>query len=111
MKKVSLNKLSSTQKVVLLFAVLMVFSVDALFAQAGNGVTGLNAGVTEIKRYVVPVTNGVMAIGGVIGLIGGYMVYQKHNAGEPDAAKATIAWIGSLIFLIIVPLIVKGFFG
>lgn len=111
MKKFSLNNLTSTQKVVLLFAVLSVFSVDALFAQAGNGVTGIAAGVTEIKRYVVPVTNGVMAIGSVIGLVGGYMVYQKHNSGEPDASKATIAWVGSLIFLIVVPMIVKGFFG
>lgn len=111
MKKFSINKLSSTQKVVLLFAVLMIFSADAVLAQTGNGVTGLNAGVTEIKRYVAPVTNGVMALGGVIGLVGGYIVYQKHNQGEPDASKATITWVGSLIFLIIVPLIVKGFFG
>lgn len=109
MKKFSFNNLSVTQKAVLLFAVVMLFTTDVLFAQ--TGVTGINAGVTELKKYVAPVTNLTMAIGGIVGIVGGVRIYQKWNSGDQDISKELMGWGGSCVFLIVAPLIVKGFFG
>lgn len=105
----SFNNLSSTQKAIFLFALVMVLSTDVLFAQ--SGAAGVNAATTELKKYVPLVTNLIMAIGGIVGIIGGVRIYNKWNSGDQDVNKELMGWGGSCVFLIVAPLVVKGFFG
>lgn|SRR5690606_8475554 len=101
-------KFTVAQKSLLVLALVMFMSHD-IFAQ--TGVTGINAGITELKKYIAPITNLSMAIGGIVGIIGGVRIYNKWNSGDQDVNKELMGWGGSCVFLIVAPLVVKGFFG
>lgn len=104
-----MNKFKMNQKTIFTLLAVFVLAVDSMNAQ--NGVTGITAGVTILKTYITPITNLTMAIGGIVGIVGGIRVYSKWNSGDNDINKELMGWGGSCVFLIIAPLIVKGFFG
>nr|DAC75594.1 TPA_exp: conjugative transposon protein TraE [Elizabethkingia anophelis]DAC75677.1 TPA_exp: conjugative transposon protein TraE [Elizabethkingia anophelis]DAC76058.1 TPA_exp: conjugative transposon protein TraE [Elizabethkingia anophelis]DAC76121.1 TPA_exp: conjugative transposon protein TraE [Elizabethkingia anophelis]DAC76300.1 TPA_exp: conjugative transposon protein TraE [Elizabethkingia anophelis] len=52
-----------------------------------------------------------MAVGGVVGLIGGVRIYNKWSNGDQDINKEVVGWGGACLFLIIVPQFVSSFFG
>lgn len=80
------------------------------FAQ-GGGSTGINAATSSLKSYVNPVSLLILAIGAVVGLIGGVRVYIKWNAGDQDINKELMSWGGSCLFLVLVSVVIKAFFG
>lgn len=102
-------KIKMNQKLVFSLLAIFALSIESMHAQ--NGITGINAGITILKTYIAPIINLTMAIGGVVGIIGGIRIYNKWNSGDNDINKELMGWGGSCIFLIIAPLIVKGFFG
>ncbi|RDV11912.1 DUF4134 domain-containing protein [Pontibacter diazotrophicus] len=93
---------------VLFTAVTMLAFAQAAFAQ---GEEGINAGTSEIKKYVTPVTNLIIALGGVVALVGGVSVFIAWQNGSQDVGKKLMAWAGSCIFLMLVGAVVKAFFG
>jgi len=90
-------------------AMLLLISQGA-FAQ-GGGTTGINAATSSLAAYVDPVGNLILGIGAVVGLIGGVMVYIKWNSGDRDISKEVMSWGGSCIFLVLVSVVIKAFFG
>jgi len=82
----------------------------SLYAQ-GGGTTGINAATSSLASYVDPVSNLILGIGAVVGLIGGVMVYIKWNSGDRDISKEVMSWGGSCIFLVLVSVVIKAFFG
>lgn len=101
-------ELSRKQKLVLALA-LVIFCHDIALGQ--SGATGIAAGTNELRSYVTPVTNLTMAIGSVVGIVGGIRIYNKWNSGDQDVQKELMGWLASLIFLIVAPLVIRGFFG
>jgi hypothetical protein len=77
----------------------------------GGGTTGINAATSSLASYVDPVSNLILGIGAVVGLIGGVMVYIKWNSGDRDISKEVMSWGGSCIFLVLVSVVIKAFFG
>lgn len=93
-----------------LFLSIVTFAVyGAVFAQ--SGVTAINSGTTSLGTYATPVSNLCLAIGGLVGIVGGLLIYVKWNRGDHDIAKDVMGWLGSCIFLILVSVIIKAFFG
>jgi len=88
---------------------ILLFSTT-LFAQ-GGGTTGINAATSSLTSYVDPVGNLILGIGAVVGLIGGVMVYIKWNSGDRDINKEVMSWGGSCLFLVLVSVVIKAFFG
>jgi len=82
----------------------------SLYAQ-GGGTTGINAATSSLASYVDPVGNLILGIGAVVGLIGGVMVYIKWNSGDRDINKEVMSWGGSCLFLVLVSVVIKAFFG
>ncbi|WP_256009449.1 DUF4134 domain-containing protein [Desertivirga xinjiangensis] len=80
------------------------------FAQ-GGGSTGINAATSSLTSYVDPVSSLILAIGAVVGLIGGVRVYIKWNSGDQDINKEIMSWGGSCLFLVLVSVVIKAFFG
>ena len=80
------------------------------FAFAGSGIGGINAAQTELSTYIDPVSNLILVIGDVVGLVGGVRVYIKWNAGDPDVNKEIMGWMGSCVFLVVVSIVIKAFF-
>jgi len=82
-----------------------------LFAQTGGGAAGLGAAESEIRTMFDPASKLILAVGAVVGLIGGIRCYIKWNTGDQDVMKSVMGWGGACIFLVIVALVIKAFFG
>ncbi len=87
-----------------------VLSIQSAAAQ-GDISTGLSTGTTQLVSYFDPITTLVMAIGAIVGIVGGIRIYSKWNNGDQDINKELLGWGGSAVFMIIAPLIIKGVFG
>lgn len=72
---------------------------------------GIDQATAEVSSYVDPVSNLIIAIGAVVGLIGGVRVYIKWQSGDQDTQKAIMGWFGACLFLILVGVVIKSFFA
>jgi len=84
------------------------FSISRGMAQSSMGIDQATA---EVSSYVDPVSNLIIAIGAVVGLIGGVRVYIKWQSGDQDTQKAIMGWFGACLFLILVGVVIKAFFA
>ncbi|MEJ2881050.1 DUF4134 domain-containing protein [Pedobacter sp. GR22-6] len=98
------------RKSLLSVAAMSVAAFNSAKAQ-GGGVTGINAATSSLTTYVDPVSYLILAIGAVVGLIGGVRVYIKWNNGDQDVNKDIMGWGGSCLFLVLVSVVIKAFFG
>ncbi|MCX3265646.1 DUF4134 domain-containing protein [Pedobacter agri] len=95
-----------------LFVLAMLLSVvQSGFSQTGGGTTGINAATSSLTAYIDPVSTLTLAIGAVVGIIGGVRVYIKWNSGDQDINKEIMGWGGSCLFLVLVSVVIKAFFG
>ena len=92
---------------------LAVFAAFALsiFQVMAQSSAGIDQATAEVSSYVDPVSNLIIAIGAVVGLIGGVRVYIKWQSGDQDTQKAIMGWFGACLFLILVGVVIKAFFA
>ena len=91
-----------------LLAGILMFNATEMLAQSSAGIDQATA---EVSSYVDPVSNLIIAIGAVVGLIGGVRVYIKWQSGDQDTQKAIMGWFGACLFLILVGVVIKAFFA
>ena len=92
----------------LALAALTILGVYNSLAQSSAGIDQATA---EVNSYVDPVANLIIAIGAVVGLIGGVRVYIKWQSGDQDTQKAIMGWFGACLFLILVGVVIRSFFS
>jgi phage-related minor tail protein len=90
------------------FVALLILGVYQTMAQSA---AGIDQATTEVSSYVDPISNLIIAIGAVVGLIGGVRVYIKWQSGDQDTQKAIMGWFGACLFLILVGVVIQSFFG
>jgi len=90
------------------FVIITYLAAGHLLAQSSSGI---DQATTEINSYVDPISNLIIAIGAVVGLIGGVRVYIKWQSGDQDTQKAIMGWFGACLFLILVGVVIKAFFA
>lgn len=90
-------------------AALCLSAAQLAFAQGGT--VGIDAATSSLTSYVDPISTLILAIGAVVGLIGGIRVYIKWNSGDQDINKELMSWGGSCLFLVLVSVVIKAFFG
>lgn len=84
---------------------------DKVYAQAGDGVAGLQQANKLVGSYF---SYGVMllySIGAVVGLVGAIKVYNAWSHGDQQTNKLAASWFGACIFLVVVAAVLKSFFG
>lgn len=91
-----------------LVAVVLLSLVHSGMAQ---GVSGIDAASSELTTYVDPIGTLIIVIGAIVGLVGGVRVFIKWNTGDQDVQKSLMGWLGSCVFLMLVGVVVKAFFG
>lgn len=89
--------------------ILTLLSTQLLFGQGGT--VGINAATSSLSSYIDPLSSLILGIGAVVGLIGGIRVYIKWNSGDQDINKELMSWGGSCLFLVLVSVVIKAFFG
>lgn len=92
----------------IVFVIIAYATARDLLAQ---NAAGIDQATTEINSYVDPVSNLIIAIGAVVGLIGGVRVYIKWQSGDQDTQKAIMGWFGACLFLILVGVVIRAFFS
>ncbi len=90
------------------FVAMLVLNIYSSMAQSAAGIDQATA---EVSSYVDPISNLIIAIGAVVGLIGGVRVYIKWQSGDQDTQKAIMGWFGACLFLILVGVVIKAFFA
>ncbi|WP_114751968.1 DUF4134 domain-containing protein [Pleomorphovibrio marinus] len=83
----------------------------ALAHAKAQGVQGITAAESSLIGYVDPVASLCLVIGAVVGIIGGVRVYIKWNSGDQDINKELMGWGGSCLFMVLVSVVIKAFFG
>lgn len=66
---------------------------------------------TDISGIFQSLSDIILVIGAIVGLVGGIQVFVKWNRGERDINKEIAAWGGSCVFLLIMGTILKTAFG
>ena len=79
-------------------------------ATAQSAAAGIDQATAEVTSYIDPVSNLIIAIGAVVGLIGGIRVYIKWQSGDQDTQKSLMGWFGACLFLVLVGVVIKAFF-
>jgi hypothetical protein len=92
---------------VAMFALTLMASLSAS-AQVQQGLQDAETTVRDAFTYAGPL---VLAIGSVVGLVGGIRVYIKWQNGDQDINKHIVGWVGSCIFLLLVGTILTSFFN
>jgi hypothetical protein len=94
------------QRLTVILVLLLVTS--AANAQLGVGIDGA---ANDVKGIFTNVSNLILMIGGVVGLVGGIRVYTKWQAGDNDVQKSLVGWIGACVFLLLSGTVLKTMFG
>ena len=92
---------------------LLLLSNGALYAQTGAAQmsTAIENSKTDISGIFQSLSDVILVIGAIVGLVGGIQVFVKWNRGERDINKEIAAWGGSCVFLLIMGTILKTAFG
>ena len=94
--------------VIVLAYLLFILSAETFGQDSKKGIVEVNK---TVRSWLAPVSNLVLALGGVIGFIGAIRVYIKWNSGDQDVQKTLMSWMGACLFLVIVGIMIKAFFG
>ena len=89
----------------------LLAAVQTANGQSNAGSIGVDAATAEINQMIGPVSNFILVLGAVVGLIGGVRVYIKWNSGDQDVNKELMGWLGSCIFLVTIGVVIRAFFG
>ena len=81
------------------------------WAQSTNAASAVTTATNEVKKIFSAASTLCLAIGGIIGLVGGVIVFQKWQQGDPQSTKFIAGWIGSTVFLVLTGTILKTMFG
>jgi len=93
-----------------LSAILFMLNTLVAFAQTGAGALGLDKATNELRTYFPSASKLILAVGAIVGLIGGVRCYIKWNTGDQDVMKAIMGWGGACLFLVVVALVIEAFF-
>ena len=104
------RKVKITRRTMARAGLLLLAAMASATSYAGDGVTAINSAQTSLSQYLTPVSNLCLAIGAVVGIVGGVRIYIKWNSGEREIQKEVVGWVGSCIFLILVSVVITAFF-
>lgn len=92
-------------------AMVLLAGVDVLAQAQPNAQTALTNANSSIRGYFGTASQIMYACGGIVGLVGAIKVYSKWNEGDNNTGKIAAAWFSSCIFLVLIGVALKTFFG
>lgn len=84
-----------------------VMAQSSGFAEATSALDAASAGV---KTWFKPVTSLIWVIAAIVGVIGGFRIYNKWQNGDQDVQKAAVGWFGSVLFLLAIGAVISTVF-
>ena len=74
------------------------------------GISGINNASRDISSFYPALANLSLAIGALVGTVGGLRIFILWQKGERDIEFEVMGWFGSCIFLILLGGITKAIF-
>jgi hypothetical protein len=74
------------------------------------GISGINNASQDISSFYTALANLSLAIGALVGMIGGLRIFILWQKGEREIEFEIMGWLGSCIFLILLGGITKAIF-
>lgn len=93
------------------FFLMLAFVVQGTAQDVGAASSALATANTEIAKFVVPVQTIMYSIAGIVAFIGIIKCTQKVIAGDGDAGKTIMAFVGGCLFFVIGAALVPTMFG
>ena len=100
-----------TQTVYQKSVAVIALTILGVYSSLAQSSAGIDQAASEVSSYIDPVANLIIAIGAVVGLIGGVRVYIKWQSGDQDTQKAIMGWFGACLFLVLVGVVIRAFFS
>ena len=88
---------------------LALLSVEIIVAQ--DFTRGIDEATGILTNTFDSVSNLILAVGAIVGLVGGIRCYAKWNSGDQDVQKAIMGWGFAVLFLVVAALTIRLFFG
>ena len=106
-----MQKMKKTKNFLKKAGIFLFLLIQTMERVAAQNAAGIDQATNEVKSYIDPVSNLIIAIGAVVGLIGGIRVYIKWQSGDQDTQKSLMGWFGACLFLVLVGVVIKAFFA
>lgn len=74
------------------------------------GAQALTQATNDVKGYFEPVTTLIYVVAAIVGLIGGFRVYNKWQNGDQEVQKHAVGWFGAVLFLLAIAAILQAVF-
>lgn len=74
------------------------------------GAQALTQATNDVKSYFEPVTTLIYVVAAIVGLVGGFRVYNKWQNGDQEVQKHAVGWFGAVLFLLAIAAILQAVF-
>jgi ABC-type antimicrobial peptide transport system permease subunit len=74
------------------------------------GAQALTQATNDVKGYFEPVTTLIYVVAAIVGLVGGFRVYNKWQNGDQEVQKHAVGWFGAVLFLLAIAAILQAVF-
>lgn len=79
------------------------------FAQPG--ISEFYSASTEVNRWYFSLSDLILVIGAITGILGGLRVYSNWQMGKHHIDAQVMAWFFSCLFLSLISVFLRGLFG
>lgn len=97
-------------KVMMILVLFLLLCVNDMYAQGGIG-GGLQQAANQIGTFLDPLKKLIYAAATLVALYGGFRIYNKIQSGDQDVYKSLGAWVGGVVFLIVLGLVIDTLFN
>ncbi|ARS41942.1 plasmid transfer protein [Sphingobacteriaceae bacterium GW460-11-11-14-LB5] len=93
------------------FFILWLSLLLPLFGYGQPGISDFYQASSEVRHWYFALSDLVLVLGAIAGLIGGLRVYTNWQSGRHHIDAQVMAWFFSCLFLALVGTFLKGLFG
>lgn len=83
----------------------------AISAAAQPGISEFYSASSEVHRWYFSLSDLVLVIGAISGMLGGLRVYANWQTGKHHIDAQVMGWFFSCIFLSVMGIFLRGLFG
>jgi len=92
-------------------AIIAICMLIAISATAQPGISEFYSASSEVHRWYFSLSDLVLVIGAISGMLGGLRVYANWQTGKHHIDAQVMGWFFSCLFLSVMGVFLRGLFG
>jgi len=101
-------------KIFIVFGTLVLVAIcllNGIAASAQPGISEFYSASSEVHRWYFSLSDLVLVIGAITGILGGLRVYANWQMGKHHIDAQVMGWFFSCLFLSVMGIFLRGLFG